>query len=49
MFYADVIRSVKIFCILAERYRNWRKRFGLRYNLIAAVYNWGDPPQTYAT
>jgi hypothetical protein len=24
---------------LSERYRNRRKRFGLRFNLIAAVYN----------
>ena len=34
-----VIRSLKIFRILAERYRNRRKRFGLRFNLIAALYN----------
>jgi hypothetical protein len=34
-----VIRSVKIFRILAERYRNRRKRFGLRFNLIAALCN----------
>ena len=33
------IRSRKIFRILAERYRNRRKRFGLRFNLIAALYN----------
>jgi hypothetical protein len=30
---------VKIFRILAERYRNRRKRFGLRFNLIAALCN----------
>lgn len=35
-----VIRSLKIFRILAERYRNRRKRFGLRFNLIAALYNY---------
>jgi len=34
-----VIRSLKVFKILSERYRNRRKRFGLRFNLIAAVYN----------
>ena len=34
-----VIRSIKIFRILAERYRNRRKRFGLRFNLIAALCN----------
>ena len=38
-----IIRSVKIFRILAERYRNRRKRFGLRFNLIAALYNMGQP------
>jgi hypothetical protein len=35
-----IIRSLKIFRILAERYRNRRKRFGLRFNLIAALYNY---------
>lgn len=34
-----VIRALKIFRILSERYRNRRKRFGLRFNLIAAIYN----------
>ncbi len=34
-----IIRSLKIFRILAERYRNRRRRFGLRFNLIAAIYN----------
>ncbi len=34
-----VIRTLKIFRILSERYRNRRKRFGLRFNLIAAIYN----------
>ena len=32
-------RCLKIFRILAERYRNRRRRFGLRCNLIAALYN----------
>ena len=35
-----IIRSLKIFRILAERYRNRRKRFGLRFNLIVALYNY---------
>ena len=35
-----VIRRIKIFRIMAERYRNRRKRFGLRLNLIAAIYNY---------
>jgi hypothetical protein len=34
-----VIREIKIFRIISERYRNRRKRFGLRVNLIAAFYN----------
>lgn len=33
------IRRLKIFRILAERYRNRRQRFGLRLNLIAAIIN----------
>ncbi len=36
----QVNRCLKIFRILAERYRNRRKRFGLRCNLIAALYNY---------
>lgn len=35
-----VIRGVKIFRLLSERYRNRRKRFGLRINLIAGIYNY---------
>ncbi len=35
----NVIRRLKIFRILAERYRNRRKRLGLRFNLIAGIYN----------
>ena len=34
-----IIREVKIFRVAAEKYRNLRKRFGLRINLIAAFYN----------
>ena len=33
------IGRLKIFRILAERYRNRRKRFGLHLNLIAALTN----------
>lgn len=32
-----VNRRLKIWRILAERYRNRRRRFGLRFNLIAAL------------
>ena len=35
----NVIGSLKRFRILAERYRNRRRRFGLRFTLIAAIYN----------
>jgi hypothetical protein len=34
-----VIRRLKIFRIVSERYRNRRKRFELRMNLIAGIYN----------
>ena len=34
-----VNRKLKIFRILSERYRNRRRRFGLRFNLIAAIIN----------
>jgi hypothetical protein len=33
------IGFIKRFKILAERYRNRRKRFGLRFNLIAGICN----------
>ena len=36
----QVIRCLKVFRILSERYRNRRKRFGLRLNLVAAIYNY---------
>jgi len=39
LFFLNVILEVKIFRILAEKYRNRRKRFTLRVNLIAALYN----------
>lgn len=35
-----VNRALKIFKILSERYRNRRRRFGLRFNLIAGLYNY---------
>jgi hypothetical protein len=35
----NVIGILKRFRILAEKYRNRRKRFNLRFNLIAAIYN----------
>ena len=34
-----VIGRLKVFRILKECYRNRRKRFGLRFNLIAAICN----------
>jgi len=35
----NLIRELKIFRILVEKYRNRRRRFLLRFNLIAALYN----------
>lgn len=35
-----VIGSVKRFKIVSDRYRNRRKRFGLRFNLIAGIHNY---------
>ena len=34
-----VFGSLKTFKIFAERYRNRGKRLGLRFNLIAGIYN----------
>jgi len=36
----NVIGRLKRFKILSDRYRNRRKRFGLRFNLIAGIHNW---------
>lgn len=35
----NVIGSLKRFKIISDKYRNRRKRFGLRFNLIAGLYN----------
>ena len=35
----NVIGKLKRFKIISDRYRNRRKRFGLRFNLISAIYN----------
>lgn len=39
VLYENVIGKVKRFKILNDRYRNRIKRFSLRFNLIAAIYN----------
>ena len=39
IFCEHMIGRLKVFRILCERYRNRRKRFGLRFNLIAAICN----------
>ena len=39
IYVEHVIGKVKIFKILSDKYRNRRKRFGLRFNLIAGFYN----------
>lgn len=35
----NVISNLKRFKIISDRYRNRRKRFRLRFNLIAGIYN----------
>jgi len=35
----NVIGMIKRFRIISDKYRNRRKRFGLRFNLIAGIYN----------
>jgi hypothetical protein len=35
----NIIRELKIFKVIAEKYRNRRRRFNLRINLIAGIYN----------
>ena len=35
----QVIGKLKVFRILGERYRGRRKRFNLRFNLIAGIHN----------
>ncbi|MGL4825804.1 MAG: IS5/IS1182 family transposase, partial [Alphaproteobacteria bacterium] len=35
-----VIGLLKRFKIISDRYRNRRRRFALRFNLIAGIYNW---------
>jgi hypothetical protein len=34
-----VFAKLKKFKILAERYRNRRKKFGLRFNILVSIYN----------
>jgi len=36
----NVIGDLKRFHIIADKYRNRRKRFGLRFNLIAGIHNY---------
>lgn len=40
VFNENVIAMLKRFKIIADRYRNRRKRFALRFNLIAGIYNY---------
>ncbi|MEM8723863.1 MAG: transposase family protein, partial [Cyanobacteria bacterium P01_G01_bin.39] len=41
IYIEHVIRCWKIFRILAQPYRNRRRRFGLRFNLVSGLYNYG--------
>lgn len=43
----NIHRHLKIFRILSSRYRNRRKRFKLRLNLIAGIYNYELSLQDY--
>jgi hypothetical protein len=36
----NVIGRLKRFRIISDRYRNRRKRFGLRFNLISGIHNY---------
>jgi hypothetical protein len=36
----NIHRSLNVFRILSSKYRNRRRRFGLRFNLIAGIYNY---------
>ena len=40
IFVEHVIGRLKRFKVISERYRNRRRRFGLRFNLIAGIYNY---------
>lgn len=42
----NVIRRLKIFRILGERYRHRRKRLGLRFNLLSGIYNFERKAKT---
>ena len=44
VFNENVIGILKRFKIIADKYRNRRKRFGLRFNLIAGFYNFELSP-----
>ncbi|KAF0851369.1 transposase [Spiroplasma poulsonii] len=35
----NIFTILKKFKIITEKYRNRRKKFGLRFNLIASIYN----------
>ncbi|KAF0852080.1 transposase [Spiroplasma poulsonii] len=35
----NIFAILKKFKIITEKYHNRRKRFGLRFNLIASIYN----------
>ena len=35
----DVIGRLKVFRVLGERYRNKRRRYGIKVNIIAGIVN----------
>ena len=40
IFVEHIIGRLKRFKVISERYRNRRRKFGLRFNLIAGIYNY---------
>ena len=39
MLNENAISALKRFAIISDRYRNRRKRFRLRFNIISGIYN----------
>ena len=39
VFCENVLARIKKFRILSERYRNRRRRFGMRFNLVSGLHN----------
>ena len=44
-----IIGRIKRFSIISERYRNRRRRFGLRLNLICGIVNYENPRKLFVS